>query len=112
MKELVVTDPATGDVVGRLPCSQPGPLVAAARRSHPGWGRTSPGARAAALKAGAARLRAAVDEVALLQTQEGGKVLADSGGAWRPGSRPLSSTPSSGRCTGAAPCRGLGTLPT
>src|SRR5206468_8977432 len=49
-------------------------------RAHPAWERTSAGARGAALKAGAARLRAAADDIALLQTREGGKVLADSRG--------------------------------
>ena len=78
--ELRVTDPATGDLVGRLPCSDPETLVTAARAAHPGWERTSAGERAAALKAGARRLRAAADDVALLQTREGGKPLADSRG--------------------------------
>ncbi|MGH9264097.1 MAG: aldehyde dehydrogenase family protein [Acidimicrobiales bacterium] len=80
MVELSVTDPATGEVVGRLPCSDAGELVATARAAHPGWERTSPGERAALLKAGARRIRAAVDDIALLQTREGGKPLADSRG--------------------------------
>jgi succinate-semialdehyde dehydrogenase/glutarate-semialdehyde dehydrogenase len=80
MPDLVVTDPATDDVVGRLPCSDPEQLVRAARAAHPGWARTGAGRRAEAIKAGAARLRAALDDVALLQTREGGKVLADSRG--------------------------------
>ncbi|HTJ74363.1 MAG TPA: aldehyde dehydrogenase family protein [Acidimicrobiales bacterium] len=80
MDELVVTDPATGDVVGRLPCSEPDGLVRVARRAQAAWARTGAGERAGALKAGAARLRAAAAEIALLQTREGGKVLADSRG--------------------------------
>ena len=80
MVELSVTDPATGEVVGRLPCSDAGELVATARAAHPGWERTVPGQRAAMLKAGARRLVAAVDDIALLQTREGGKPLADSRG--------------------------------
>src|SRR5688500_17253652 len=80
MPELSVTDPSTGALVARLPCSDAGRLVAAARAAHPAWARTPAGDRAAALKAGARRLRAAVDELALLQTREGGKPLADSRG--------------------------------
>ena len=80
MRELVVTDPATGQTVGRLAGTDAGDLVAAARAAHRGWVRTAPGERAALLKAGARRLRAALDDIALLQTREGGKPLADSRG--------------------------------
>ncbi|MDQ4069950.1 MAG: aldehyde dehydrogenase family protein [Actinomycetota bacterium] len=80
MSELLVHDPATGELVGRLPCSDPEQLVAAARAAHRNWDRTSPGERAALVKAGARRLRAAVDDLALLQTREGGKPLTDSRG--------------------------------
>jgi succinate-semialdehyde dehydrogenase/glutarate-semialdehyde dehydrogenase len=80
MTELLVTDPATGETVGRLPCSDPDVLVATARAAHAEWERTAPAERAAALKAGARRVRAALDDVALLQTREGGKPLADSRG--------------------------------
>jgi acyl-CoA reductase-like NAD-dependent aldehyde dehydrogenase len=80
MPELVVTDPATGETIGRLPSSDADTLVATARAAHPGWERTAPVERAALLKAGGARLRAAVDEIALLQTGEGGKPLGDSRG--------------------------------
>jgi acyl-CoA reductase-like NAD-dependent aldehyde dehydrogenase len=80
MPELSVTDPSTGALVARLPCSDADRLVATARTAHPAWERTPAGDRAAALKAGARRLRAGVDELALLQTREGGKPLADSRG--------------------------------
>jgi acyl-CoA reductase-like NAD-dependent aldehyde dehydrogenase len=80
MRELVVTDPATGETIDRLPCSDAAALVAAARTAHPAWERTPPGDRAAALKAGARRLRAAIDDLALLQTRENGKPLDDSRG--------------------------------
>jgi acyl-CoA reductase-like NAD-dependent aldehyde dehydrogenase len=80
MTDLLVTDPSDGELVGRLPRSEAGRLVAAARAAHPAWARTGAGDRAAMLKAGARRLRAAVDDLALLQTREGGKPLADSRG--------------------------------
>jgi len=80
MPDILVTDPSTGQLVGRLPCSDAEELVTAARAAHPGWARTSPGERAAALKAGAQRMRATIDDLALLQTREGGKPLADSRG--------------------------------
>ncbi|HEX3621979.1 MAG TPA: aldehyde dehydrogenase family protein [Acidimicrobiales bacterium] len=80
MPDLIVTDPASGDTVASLRCSDPDVLVGTACAAHPGWERTSPGERAALLKAGARRLRAAIDDVALLQTREGGKPLGDSRG--------------------------------
>ena len=80
MPELVVTDPATGQTVGRLPVGDADALVAAARAAHPAWERTAPGDRATMVKAGARRVRAAVDQIALLQTREGGKPLGDSRG--------------------------------
>ena len=83
MPELLVHDPATGELVGRLPCSDPDGLVATARGAHPAWERTAAGDRSARLKAGARRLRAALDDLAGLQTREGGKPLGDS----RAGSR-------------------------
>jgi len=80
MPELLVTDPATGQTVGRLPNGDADALVAAAGAAHPAWERTAPGDRATMVKAGCRRVRAAVDEIALLQTLEGGKPLADSRG--------------------------------
>ncbi len=80
MRELEVTDPSNGEVVGRLPCSDAGGLVATARDAHPGWERTSPAERAAMVKAGGRRIRAALEDIALLQTREGGKPFGDSRG--------------------------------
>ncbi|MDP8987165.1 MAG: aldehyde dehydrogenase family protein, partial [Actinomycetota bacterium] len=73
MPDLIVTDPASGETVGRLPCSDAEELVAAARGAHPGWERTDPAERAALVKAGARRLWSEVDHLALLQTRENGK---------------------------------------
>lgn len=81
MPELLVTDPSTGELVGRLAGCDVDDLVATARAAHPGWARTPAGDRAALLKAGARRLRAVTGDLALLQTQEGGKPFADSRGA-------------------------------
>jgi succinate-semialdehyde dehydrogenase/glutarate-semialdehyde dehydrogenase len=78
---LDVFDPATGEVVGRIPAGSPEAVdaaVRAARAAQPAWARTAPGDRAAALKAAARRLRAAAEELAELATREGGKPLADS----------------------------------
>ena len=80
MPELVITDPADGELVGTLPCSDADALVAAARDAQPGWERTSPAERASMVKAGGRRVRAALDDIALLQTREGGKPLGDSRG--------------------------------
>jgi len=76
-----VLDPATGEVVGRIPAGSPEAVdaaVRAARAAQPAWARTAPGERAAALKAAARRLRSRAEELAELATREGGKPLADS----------------------------------
>jgi acyl-CoA reductase-like NAD-dependent aldehyde dehydrogenase len=78
---LDVLDPATGDVVGRIPAGSPEAVdaaVRAARAAQPVWARTPPAERAGALKPAARRLRAEAEELAELATREGGKPLADS----------------------------------
>jgi succinate-semialdehyde dehydrogenase/glutarate-semialdehyde dehydrogenase len=80
MPELLVHDPATGELVGRLPCSDADQLVETARAAQRAWERTPAGDRSALLKAGARRLHAALDDLARLQTREGGKPLGDSQG--------------------------------
>jgi succinate-semialdehyde dehydrogenase/glutarate-semialdehyde dehydrogenase len=80
MPELLVYDPATGELVGRLPCSDPDGLVETARGAHQAWERTPAGDRSACLKVGARRLHAALDDLAVLQTREGGKPVGDSRG--------------------------------
>ena len=83
LEQLDVLDPATGEVIGRIPASgaaEADAAVRAARAAAPAWARTAPADRGAALKAGARRLRERLDEVAELQTRENGKPLADSRG--------------------------------
>lgn len=80
---IEVLDPATGELLGSIPpgdAQTVAEAVAAARAAQPGWARTSPGARGELLKAAARRLRHHVDELAELQTREGGKPLGDSRG--------------------------------
>jgi len=78
---LEVLDPATGELVGRIPAGSPeaaDAAVRAARAAQPAWARTAPADRAAALKDAARRLHAHADELAELATREGGKPLPDS----------------------------------
>ncbi len=80
---LDVLDPATGALLGRIPAggaSEADEAVRAARAAQPGWARTAPAQRAALLKEGARRLREQAEELAALQTAEGGKPLDDSRG--------------------------------
>ncbi len=80
---LDVVDPRTDEVVGRVPLCGPAEVEAAlggAGKAAPGWARTAPAERGAALKAAARALRERVDEIAALQAREGGKPLADSRG--------------------------------
>src|SRR5687767_6975861 len=75
-----VLDPATGELAGRIPAGSPeaaDAAVRAARAAQPAWARTAPAERAAALKAGARRLREHAEELAALVTLEGGKPPAD-----------------------------------
>jgi acyl-CoA reductase-like NAD-dependent aldehyde dehydrogenase len=75
-----VLDPSTGEVITAVEVGDPDAAVAAARTAFPAWARTAPAERAALLKAGARRLREHAEELAELQTREGGKPLDDSRG--------------------------------
>lgn len=80
MTTLTVTDPASARTLRTLEISDADHLVGTARRASPAWARTAPSERGALLKAGARRLRDSIDDLALLQTSESGKPLADSRG--------------------------------
>ena len=69
--------------------------VAGAAKAAPGWARTSPGDRAAALKAAAREPARPPDEVAELQARESGKPRGDSRGGVEAGTGRSSSTPNS-----------------
>jgi succinate-semialdehyde dehydrogenase/glutarate-semialdehyde dehydrogenase len=78
---LDVLDPATGELVGRIPAGSPDAADTAVRRARAAqaaWARTPPAERGAVLKAAARRLRSHAEDLAALQTREGGKPLADS----------------------------------
>lgn len=78
---LGVTDPATGAEIGRIPAGTPqdaAAAVAAGVKASRGWARTAAAERAAVVKAWARLLREHAEEVAGVQTAEGGKPLADS----------------------------------
>ncbi|MFL5828047.1 MAG: aldehyde dehydrogenase family protein [Thermoleophilaceae bacterium] len=80
---IEVLNPATGDVLGRIPAGSSADVdaaVAAARAALPEWSARPAGERAAFLKQAARVLRDKVDELAELQTLENGKPLADSRG--------------------------------
>jgi len=78
---LPLTDPSTGEHLADVPAgcaADAEAALAAARKAAPGWARTAPGDRAGALKAAARRLRAVADDLAEIQSREGGKPLAQS----------------------------------
>jgi succinate-semialdehyde dehydrogenase/glutarate-semialdehyde dehydrogenase len=69
-------DPSTGEFLADVPAGSAqdaAAAVAAAKGARGLWARTSPGARAGALKAAARRLREAVDELTAIQSRESGK---------------------------------------
>ncbi|AGZ41602.1 aldehyde dehydrogenase family protein [Actinoplanes friuliensis] len=75
-RHLTVLDPADGSPVTRCAIAGPaevGAAVDAARAAAPGWARTSPGARAAALHAAANAVEAATGELAAIMSAEMGK---------------------------------------
>src|SRR5215207_7086854 len=79
VRTLDVLDPATGEVVGRIPAGSPeaaDAAVRAARAAQPAWARTAPAERAATLKAGARRLREHAGELADLMVHEPRGVVA------------------------------------
>ncbi len=78
---IEVRDPATDELLGRIPAgcqADADAAVAAARAAAGGWARTAPAERAARLKTAGRRLRRHAEELAELQTREGGKPLAQS----------------------------------
>jgi succinate-semialdehyde dehydrogenase/glutarate-semialdehyde dehydrogenase len=78
---IAVLDPATGAELGRIPAGSEesaDAAVRAARVAQREWARRAPAERAEILKAGARRLRGSVEELAELQSREGGKTFADS----------------------------------
>ena len=80
---IPVTDPSTGEPIGAIPAGSAQAVdeaVGRARAAAAGWAATSTAERAGALKAAAARVRAALDELTDLQAREGGKHAADSRG--------------------------------
>ncbi|MGI8698164.1 MAG: aldehyde dehydrogenase family protein [Mycobacteriales bacterium] len=80
---IEVRDPATDELLGTVPAGSEqaaDAAVAAARAAARSWARTAPAERAGLLKAAARRLRDHVEELAVLQTREGGKPIGDSRG--------------------------------
>lgn len=80
---IAVTDPSTGEPIGTIPAGSAQAVDEAVRRARsaaPGWAATPAAERAGALKAAAARVREAVDELSVLQSREGGKHAPDSRG--------------------------------
>jgi len=80
---IAVTDPATGEVIARVPAGTDADAeaaVRAARAAQREWARRGASERAELLKAGARRLNDHAGELAELQTRENGKPLDDSAG--------------------------------
>ncbi|MDP9817541.1 succinate-semialdehyde dehydrogenase/glutarate-semialdehyde dehydrogenase [Spirilliplanes yamanashiensis] len=79
-----VRSPVDGAAVSRVPVATESDVAAAvkaARDAQPGWARTAPAARAAAVHAAADALEAAADDIAELMRAEMGKPVADARGS-------------------------------
>jgi succinate-semialdehyde dehydrogenase/glutarate-semialdehyde dehydrogenase len=82
-RTLPVTAPATGERLGTIPAggaADAGRALEAARKASQDWARLPAAQRAAYVKKAARRMRERLDEVATVQTREGGKPIADSRG--------------------------------
>ena len=76
-----VTDPATGELVGRTAVATAGDVdraVTAAARAQPDWAAIGASARAAVMHRGAALIRDRISDIAEILTREQGKPVADS----------------------------------
>jgi betaine-aldehyde dehydrogenase len=76
--ELDVVDPATGEVVARVPVTGADGVDAAVRRSRAalaGWSRTTPAERSGLLHALAARLGGLAEELAQTESRQTGKPI-------------------------------------
>lgn len=81
--QLEVHDPATGELIETLPVDgepEAVGLVSAAHAAQDEWVRVHPDARGARLRAAVARIREHAEDLAVLQTRECGKPLAESRG--------------------------------
>jgi succinate-semialdehyde dehydrogenase / glutarate-semialdehyde dehydrogenase len=90
--ELTINDPRTGDPVTRVPIADAAACAAAvarARAAAPGWARTAPAERAAALAAAARSVRDATAELADLNERETGKTAGDAAGGVEAGAGTL-----------------------
>ena len=80
-RSLPITNPATGELLGRVPLSSPaeaGQAVAAAVRAFPGWRDTPPGDRIQVLFRLRALLESRLPELAETMTREHGKTREES----------------------------------
>ncbi|MEJ3744745.1 aldehyde dehydrogenase family protein [Actinomycetes bacterium KLBMP 9797] len=80
---FTVCDPADDSEVSRVPVASEADVdaaVKAAREAAPGWARSAPGERGAALRRAADAVEAAADRLAEAVTAEMGKPLADARG--------------------------------
>jgi succinate-semialdehyde dehydrogenase/glutarate-semialdehyde dehydrogenase len=80
-ESVEVVDPAGGEPIGRIPiCSEEDvdAAVEAARTAQPEWARLGAGERASLLKEWAHRLHEHAEKLAVLQTRENGKPIAES----------------------------------
>ncbi|WP_231740460.1 MULTISPECIES: aldehyde dehydrogenase family protein [unclassified Mycobacterium] len=78
--DLTVLDPRTGDMVTRIPVTDPAACAEAVARAHeaaPAWARTPAAERAGALTRAAAAVREAAAELAELNERETGKLRDD-----------------------------------
>ncbi len=80
---LTVTDPTTGEVIREVPplsAEEASDVVARAQAAFDGWRRRSFDERAEVLRAVAAHMRADVDRLAMLMTEEMGKPITEARG--------------------------------
>ncbi len=81
--KIDVSNPATGEVCGQVPCAgeaEVNAAVAAAKAAFPAWAETTPFARGKLLRRAAQLVREKREDIARLMTMEQGKPLAEAAG--------------------------------
>ena len=91
-----VVDPATEEVLGRVPFAEPSDVdaaIAAAKEAFPKWRNAGPNFRSGILLKAAALLRHRADEIDRVMTMEEGKPLAEAPGEVHRAATGCSGTP-------------------
>lgn len=113
-EQITVHNPRTGDLVAHVPIASPGRVddaITRATTAASAWARTDPAERADCLRAAAADVRAAAQELADLNERETGKLSGDARGGVDAGIGTLLQYAELGRSIAGPPFKAAGLRP-